>query len=110
MCKRHAMILFLVLLAALAAASCRPLLAAEPASTSHSVSFATAHSCVEPPSRRVSWWSGDGAADDNGLIDEVELYSRALSAGELATLFDARSIDDEVGKSRHLALTLQRSW
>jgi hypothetical protein len=85
MCKQHAMVLFIVLLAA------------EPASTSTSVSFATAHTCVEPPSGLVSWWPGDGDADDIAGDNHGTLQNGATFAeGVVGQAFSFDGVDDFV--------------
>lgn len=86
MCKRHAMALFIVL-APLAATSCRPLLAAE----------AAAHTCVEPPSGLVSWWPGDGDADDIVGDSHGTLQNGAtFSGGVVGQAFSFDGVDDFV--------------
>ena len=61
------------------------------------VSFAAAHTCVEPPSGLVSWWPGDGHADDIVGDHHGRLRNGANFAnGMVGQAFSFDGVDDFV--------------
>jgi hypothetical protein len=62
-----------------------------------SVSFAAARTCVEPPSGLVSWWPGDGDADDIVGDNHGTLQNGATFAnGVVGQAFSFDGVDDFV--------------
>jgi hypothetical protein len=62
-----------------------------------SVSFAAAHTCVEPPSGLVRWWPGDGDADDIVGANHGTLQNGATFAnGVVGQAFSFDGVDDFV--------------
>jgi hypothetical protein len=62
-----------------------------------SASFAAAHTCVEPPSGLVSWWPGDGDANDIVGGDHGALQNGATFAnGVVGQAFSFDGVDDFV--------------
>jgi hypothetical protein len=62
-----------------------------------SVSSAAAHTCVEPPSGLVSWWPGDGDADDIVGDNHGTLQNGATFAnGVVGQAFSFDGVDDFV--------------
>jgi hypothetical protein len=62
-----------------------------------SVSFAAAHTCVEPPSGLVSWWPGDGHAADIVGDNHGRLRNGATFAnGMVGQAFSFDGVDDFV--------------
>lgn len=62
-----------------------------------SASFAAAHTCVEPPSGLVSWWPGDGHADDIVGDNHGTLRNAAAFAnGMVEQAFGFDGVDDFV--------------
>ena len=61
------------------------------------VSFAAADSCVEPPSQLVSWWPGDGDADDIVGDNQGTLHNGVTFAvGVVGQAFSFDGVDDFV--------------
>ena len=61
------------------------------------ISRATAQSCVQPPSGLVSWWPGDGDADDIVDGNPGSLEKGAMFApGKVGKAFSLDGVDDHV--------------
>jgi concanavalin A-like lectin/glucanase superfamily protein len=66
---------------------------------------ADVQTCTPPPSGMVSWWPGDGNANDiQGSNNGTSLNGATFSAGEVGQAFSLDGVDDEIAINHTAAL------